>query len=57
MIAGRDCDGFDLATLRARYRSILQSNRLVGCSGEALPPALVWRVNDLGAYQRLRTAA
>jgi hypothetical protein len=36
LIAGRDCDGFDLETLRARYRSILQSNRLLGCSGEAL---------------------
>jgi hypothetical protein len=36
VIAGRDCDGFDLAALRTRYRSILQSNRLLGCSGEAL---------------------
>lgn len=37
VITGRDCDGFDLGALRARYRSILQSNRLLGCSGEALP--------------------
>jgi hypothetical protein len=35
-IVGRDCDGFDLGALRTRYRSILQSNRLLGCSGEAL---------------------
>jgi hypothetical protein len=37
VIAGRDCASFDLASLRARYRSILQSNRLLGCTGEALP--------------------
>lgn len=36
VIAGRDCPGFDLAALRTRYRSLLQSNRLVGCNGEAL---------------------
>jgi hypothetical protein len=36
IIAGRDCAGFDLAALRTRYRSILHSNRLLGCSGEAL---------------------
>lgn len=37
VITGRDCAGFDLGALRARYRSILQSNRLLGCAGEALP--------------------
>ncbi len=37
VIAGRDCPGFDLADLRRRYRSILQTNRLLGCTGEALP--------------------
>lgn len=36
LLTGRDCKDFDLATLRTRYRSILQSNRLLGCSGEAL---------------------
>lgn len=36
-IAGRDCAGFDLAALQRRYRSILQANRLLGCTGEALP--------------------
>lgn len=36
-IAGRDCAGFDLADLRKRYRSIVQSPRLLGCTGEALP--------------------
>src|SRR5687768_16339236 len=36
-IAGRDCAGFDLAALQKRYRSIVQSNRLLGCAGEALP--------------------
>ncbi|HEY1558222.1 MAG TPA: phosphodiester glycosidase family protein [Kofleriaceae bacterium] len=35
-IAGRDCGGFDLATLRARYRSLVQSSRLLGCDGAAL---------------------
>lgn len=37
VITGRDCAGFDLAVLRARYRSVLQANRLVGCDGGALP--------------------
>ena len=37
VIAGRDCAGFDLAALRTRYRSIVQSGRLLGCKGEALP--------------------
>ena len=36
-IAGRDCPGFDLAALRARYHSIVQSYRLLGCDGGALP--------------------
>jgi hypothetical protein len=36
VIGGRDCAGFDHSSLRARYRSILQSNRLVGCNGEGL---------------------
>ena len=36
-VAGRDCEGFDLAALRKRYRSIVQSPRLLGCDGEALP--------------------
>ncbi len=36
-ITGRDCTGFDLAALRRRYRSIVQSSRLLGCAGEALP--------------------
>jgi hypothetical protein len=37
VIAGRDCKGFDLAALRARYRSMFQSYRLLGCDGAALP--------------------
>ncbi len=37
MLAGRDCPGFDLAKLRARYHSIVQSYRLLGCDGGALP--------------------
>lgn len=36
-IAGRQCPDFDLAALRRRYHSIVQSYRLVGCRGEALP--------------------
>jgi len=36
-LAGKDCPGFDLAALRARYHSIVQSYRLLGCTGEALP--------------------
>jgi hypothetical protein len=36
-LAGRDCPGFDLAALRTRYHSIVQSYRLLGCAGEALP--------------------
>lgn len=37
VITGRDCPGFDLAALRTKYRSILQSGRLLGCDGHALP--------------------
>lgn len=36
-LTGRDCPGFDLADLRSRYHSIVQSYRLLGCAGEALP--------------------
>lgn len=36
-IAGRDCTGFDLDAVRARYHSVVQSYRLLGCDGEALP--------------------
>jgi hypothetical protein len=39
VITGRDCAGFDLVALRARYRGVVQSYRLLGCSGDALP----WR--------------
>ncbi|HTR51840.1 MAG TPA: phosphodiester glycosidase family protein [Kofleriaceae bacterium] len=35
-IAGRGCRGFDLADLRERYRSLVQSSRLLGCDGTAL---------------------
>jgi hypothetical protein len=44
IIAGRDCAGFDLPRLRTRYRSIVQSYRLVGCDGEAI----AWK--DVKAY-------
>lgn len=37
VITGRDCPGFELAALRARYRTVVQSYRLLGCAGEALP--------------------
>ena len=37
IVAGRDCPGFDLAALRARYRSLVQSYRLLGCDGKPLP--------------------
>jgi len=36
VITGRDCAGFDLAALRAKYRSLVEDPRLLGCSGEAL---------------------
>lgn len=35
-IAGRSCAGFDLAALRRRYRSLVQSYRLLDCDGGAL---------------------
>lgn len=37
VIAGKDCPDFDLAALRRRYRSLIQSYRLLGCDGHALP--------------------
>jgi hypothetical protein len=37
IVAGRGCPGFDLAALRQRYRSLLQSYRFLGCDGKALP--------------------
>ena len=36
VITGRDCAGFDLAALRAKYRSLVEDPRLLGCSGEAI---------------------
>jgi len=36
-MAGAQCAGFDLAALRRRYRSLLQSYRLLDCDGHALP--------------------
>jgi hypothetical protein len=36
VIAGRDCAGFDLSALRARYRSLLEAPRLLDCDGAAL---------------------
>jgi hypothetical protein len=36
-IAGRNCKGFDLGALRSRYRSLIQSHRLLGCDGAAMP--------------------
>jgi hypothetical protein len=36
VITGRDCAGFDLEALRARYRSLLEAPRLLGCDGAAL---------------------
>src|SRR5262249_18033078 len=35
-IAGRDCAGFDLGKLRTRYRSIVQSYRLLDCDGKPI---------------------
>jgi hypothetical protein len=37
VIAGRDCPGFDLDALRAKYHTIVQSYRLLGCDGQPLP--------------------
>jgi uncharacterized protein YigE (DUF2233 family) len=36
VVVGRDCSGFDLATLRTKYRSLLQSYRLLDCNGHAI---------------------
>jgi hypothetical protein len=36
-VAGRGCPGFDLAALRRRYRSLVQSYRFLDCDGHALP--------------------
>ncbi len=33
----RQCAGFDLTALRAKYRSLIQSYRLLDCDGSALP--------------------
>ena len=35
-LAGRDCGSFDLADLRSRYHSVVQSYRLLGCDGGAI---------------------
>lgn len=35
-IAGRTCDGFDLAALRRDYRVVVQGYRLLGCSREPM---------------------
>jgi hypothetical protein len=35
-LAGADCGSFDLAALRGRYHSIVQSYRLLGCDGAAI---------------------
>lgn len=35
-IAGKTCPGFELATLRKRYRSLVQSYRLLDCDGGAI---------------------
>jgi len=37
LVTGRDCAGFDLAALRARYHSLVESYRLLGCDGGAQP--------------------
>ncbi len=37
IVAGRGCPGFDLAALRKRYRSLIQSYRFLDCEGHALP--------------------
>lgn len=36
-IAGRDCAEFELPQLQARFDSIVQSARLLGCNGQPLP--------------------
>jgi uncharacterized protein YigE (DUF2233 family) len=37
LVTGRECAGFDLESLRARYHSIVQSYRMLGCDGAAIP--------------------
>jgi hypothetical protein len=37
VLAGRDCPGFDLDALKAKYHSVVQSYRMLGCDGQALP--------------------
>lgn len=36
IVAGRSCAGFDLDALRARYRAVVQSYRLLDCDGGAI---------------------
>jgi len=36
VLVGRDCEGFDLADLRARYAVVLQGYRLLDCDGGAM---------------------
>lgn len=36
LLAGRDCDGFDLDDLRARFSVVLQGYRLLACDGSAM---------------------
>jgi hypothetical protein len=36
-ITAKQCAGFDLTALRKRYRSLIQSYRLLDCDGRALP--------------------
>ena len=36
VVAGRTCDGFDLSALRERYRSLVESYRLLDCDGAAI---------------------
>ena len=36
VVAGRECEGFDLEALKAAYRSVTQSYRLLGCDGGAI---------------------
>lgn len=37
VLAGRDCPGVDLDALKAKYHSVVQSYRMLGCDGQALP--------------------
>jgi hypothetical protein len=36
VMVGRDCPGVDLASLRARYRSLVANYRLLGCEGRPI---------------------